>query len=321
MNSQITANKVIGSKHFREEKFSPYSVSIGICTTNDQNTIGQLLNSLMKALFLPDINIVEIIIISSGCEDQTENIIGNYVKKFPDKFKLITEPVRTGKASAINLILEQYQGESLILIPADVNIYPSNLILLINKLFSDTNNGVVSGYPTINHRNHKCTIICRMISLLWEFHNSSIRLANNTHATGELMIFRKGVIDNIPKEIINDDAFISLEASQLSWKIGVEKNAEVSITVPTRLSEYITQRKRIILGHKQLIELKNIETTTLKSIFKTNKKLATMLVIKKLKRIRNWPFFILAVIIEIYIELKLDLEKTKNYDNIWKRFN
>jgi len=135
------------------------------------------------------------------------------------------------------------------------------------------------------------------------------------------MIFKRGVIDNIPKEVINDDAFISLQASQLSWKVGVEKNAKVSITVPTRFSDYITQRKRIILGHKQLKELKHFETTTLKAIFKKNKKIATMLVIKKLKRIRNWPFFILAVIIEIYIELKLNLEKDVKYNYIWKRVN
>lgn len=306
-----------------EFKKSSHKLSIGICTANDEQNIISLLKNLIKIFSFNSINTVEIIFVSSGCSDKTEKIIKYYINKFPTKIHLFTELKRNGKSAALNIIFNNYKGNALLLMPADVVVNPKSILFIVRKLFSDENIGVVSGRPIIHHNGMRCNAICKMVDLLWKLHNHSLNLNKNTHATGELMILRKNVIKRIPPIIINDDAWIALEAAVNNYDISYEKRAKVIISIPIQISDYINQRKRIILGHKQLKRIRNSKTSNLKEIFFKNKKIAFRLLYFELKHLKNVPYFLLALVLEAYIEFIILFEKnlSTKEKTVWKRVN
>ena len=222
---------------------SELQVSIGLVTSNDEKTIGNLLNSLIKLYHIkePGYKILELIIISSGCYDKTEQIIYVYQTRHPDFIKILIEKKRTGKASAINVILQEYKGDALILLPADVYTTKKSILALIELFLSDPCFGVVTGHPIIKRKNIKSMLLYKMITTLWDLHNLTfLNLSSknkNTHATGELMMMHRNVIKRIPSNIINDDAYIALVASEKQWKVGYEPSALVSINIPIYLTD------------------------------------------------------------------------------------
>ena len=80
-------------------------VSIGIAAFNEEKNIKRLLDSI-RSQKLKKVKIGEILIISSGSTDKTNNIISTYQKRLK-KIRLITQSRRLGKASAVNLILNE----------------------------------------------------------------------------------------------------------------------------------------------------------------------------------------------------------------------
>ena len=78
--------------------------SIGIIVYNEAANIGKLLNALLTQQ-LEQVVIEDIFVVSSACTDDTDDIVRKYCEKNP-KIKLITEPERRGKSSAINRFIE-----------------------------------------------------------------------------------------------------------------------------------------------------------------------------------------------------------------------
>jgi cellulose synthase/poly-beta-1,6-N-acetylglucosamine synthase-like glycosyltransferase len=93
---------------------------------------------------------------------------------------------------------------------------------------------------------------------MWGFHNHVFRELNDAglarHAT-EVFCIRKGIVNRIPSETVNDDAYIAVTAKKKGWFIKFETKAAVSISGPKTFQEYFQQRRRIIFGHYQLRRL------------------------------------------------------------------
>ena len=85
------------------------TLSIGIMAYNEEANIGRLLSSLLGQS-LAHAKLTEIFVVASGCTDRTEEIVNFYVQK-DDRIKLVTQPRREGKASAINLFLSRASGD------------------------------------------------------------------------------------------------------------------------------------------------------------------------------------------------------------------
>src|SRR5690242_15451877 len=77
------------------------SCSIGIMAYNEEANIAHLLKALLAQQTV-HCDIKEIIVLASGCKDNTEGIVRAFCHQHPH-IKLIVQPRREGKASAINL--------------------------------------------------------------------------------------------------------------------------------------------------------------------------------------------------------------------------
>src|SRR3989304_4637276 len=93
------------------------SVSVGICAYNEEKNICNILASLLGQR-CAHVHIEEIIVVSDGSTDQTNEIVRNFSDH--DKIKPIIFKERRGKFAAINEFLKNAKSSILVLSSADV---------------------------------------------------------------------------------------------------------------------------------------------------------------------------------------------------------
>ena len=231
------------------------SISIGVCVYNEENNIKNLLNSLLNQ---KNVKIKEIIVVSSACTDKTEEIIE---KKFADnpKIILIKQEKREGKASAINLLLKHVSGDIVVLESGDT-IPVEDTIEHLTKPFKYENIGMTGGKPIpVNNPN---TFIGFTVHLLWNLHH---KLALKNPKLGELVAFRRRLINNIPNDTAVDEACIEALIKEKGYELVYVPNAIVSNKGPENISDFLKQRRRIFAGHIHLKRTKGYTPSSMKS--------------------------------------------------------
>src|SRR5207249_3357514 len=71
----------------------------------EEANIGKLLDGLLEQE-LYAVQISEIVVVASGCEDRTEEIVRAYAARDP-RIRLIVQAAREGKSAAVNLIVRE----------------------------------------------------------------------------------------------------------------------------------------------------------------------------------------------------------------------
>ena len=85
---------------------------------NEEANIEALLNRILDQE-LQNVDIREIIVVSSGSTDATEDIVRSFMDREP-RLRLLVEEERLGKASAINLFLQHQSERVLVICSADL---------------------------------------------------------------------------------------------------------------------------------------------------------------------------------------------------------
>lgn len=217
---------------------------IGIPAFNEEKNIGKLLDFLIKDILE---EIETICVVSSGSTDRTDEIV-LLCEKRDSRIHLIAEPVRGGKASALNTILREGKDfDTIVCIDADHLPAPNAIKLLVESLENDKM-GVVSG---------------RLIPVnaLSDFTGFCVHMTYNLHhlisldapkISGEFMAFRTGVIQELLPKIVNDDVYIQLLFANKGYKIGYCPKAKVYLRGPSTVTGFFRQRRRIFIGHHQI---------------------------------------------------------------------
>ena len=224
-------------------------ITVGICAYNEENNIGKLLDNILREQNLPKAS--EILVVCSGCTDNTVDIVNQHAKK-DSRVHAYIENERKGKASAVNYILSNAKGNNILFISADTLPNKGCFSGLFSKL-QLPNVGVTCGNPV--PVNSSTSLVGRFVQILWSFHDHVFRQLNDAglarHAT-EIFCIRKGIVDKIPIETVNDDAFIALVAKKKGFLVEYETESRISICGPKTFREYFRQRRRVLFGHKQV---------------------------------------------------------------------
>lgn len=228
---------------------------MGICAYNEDRNLGKLLENILNEQELSHES--EILVVCSGCTDNTVGIAQAYAKK-DHRVKVFTERKRNGKASAVNTILKKAEGKNIIFISADTLPQKQCISKLISRL-PDSRAGIICGKPV--PVNNPKSPVGKLVQTLWLFHDHVFKELNDAglarHAT-EVFCIRKGIVNKIPPETVNDDAYIALIARKKGWLIKYEPGAIVSINGPETFADYFRQRRRIIFGHYQVRKLTGV---------------------------------------------------------------
>ena len=230
-----------------------FNLSIGIMAYNEEANIGRLLRSVLGQKFNHGY-LNEIFVVASGCTDRTEAIVQDFMKQ-DKRIKLLIQPQREGKASAINLFLSKASGDIFILESGDTVPKEDTLDKLVTP-FRDPNIGMTGAHPV--PVNSKDSFIGFTVNLMWSLHH---RIALMTPKLGELVAFRS-LVREIPKDTAVDEASIEAIIRDAGYELYYVPDAFVKNKGPENIRDFIKQRRRIAAGHKHLLREQKHEVST-----------------------------------------------------------
>jgi poly-beta-1,6-N-acetyl-D-glucosamine synthase len=218
--------------------------SVGITAHNEEANIGKLLGAML-AQQLNQVEITEIIVVASGCDDCTLPIVHEYMDK-DRRIKLIVQPQRQGKTSAINQFLQNAREEICVLESGDT-LPRTDTIENLVRLFENPRVGMTGAQKIpVNVPEH---IIGYMSHLRLQMEH---QLCLEIPRLGELIAFRK-VFNQLPQDVAMDEAFVEALVIQRGLEVRYAPDAVVYNMGPDTLGEFIMQRRRNYAGHLHLV--------------------------------------------------------------------
>src|SRR2546430_11500608 len=163
--------KMIESKPLRDDGPAgpdgrALACSVGIMAHNEAANIATAIETILHQ-HLTIGHVAELIVVASGCRDQTVPIVAD-IARHDARVRLIVQERREGKASAINLFLGAARSPLLLMVSADVLVKDGTIDALLRH-FGDLTVGMVGGHPI--PVNDEGTFLGHTVHLLWRLHD------------------------------------------------------------------------------------------------------------------------------------------------------
>lgn len=214
--------------------------SIGIMAHNEQANIGQLL-AAVTAHPARVAALTEIVVVASGCTDRTVDIVRDWAGRDP-RIRLVVQPRREGKASAINLFLAHAREKVLLLCSADLLPGRDTLDAVVAP-FADPEVAMTTCRPV--PVNDPRTFMGFAAHLLWDLHH---QINLRSFKAGELIAFRK-IFARIPVYSAVDEASIESVVRSQGFTVRYVADAITYNKGPDTVRDFLRQRRRIYAGH------------------------------------------------------------------------
>lgn len=231
--------------------------SLGIMAHNEEANIGRLLARVRDSQFQV-VEVREIIVVTSGCTDRTEDVV-RAAAVADNRIQLISQPVREGKASAMNLFIRHAGCEVLVLSSADL-LPAEDAIERLVAPFANPEIGMTASRP--EPVNDPSTFMGFAAHLLWDLHHEI-----NLHGfkAGELIAFRK-VFERIPPHTAVDEASVEPIIRGQGFEARYVPEAVVYNKGPETVEDFLRQRRRIYAGHLEMKDRLGYSVSTMSGI-------------------------------------------------------
>jgi cellulose synthase/poly-beta-1,6-N-acetylglucosamine synthase-like glycosyltransferase len=234
---------------------SMLTASVGVMAYNEEQNIGKLLTAL-KGLSLENVEIRQIIVVSSGSTDGTDDIVAECAAK-DDRISLIRQEQRMGKASAINLFLDAAEADIFVLESGDTIPAPDCVERMLAP-FQSPDVGMTGGRPVpVDDPN---TFMGFVVHMLWRLHHM---LALKSPKLGEMVAFRS-FVRSIPPDTAVDEASIEALVIDEGLSLAYADDAIVYNKGAATVGDFLKQRRRIYAGHIWLSKVQSYEVSTKK---------------------------------------------------------
>ncbi len=217
--------------------------SLGVLAYNEEANIVALLTALLKQR-LYECEIVEIIVIASGCTDRTVELAQSVATQH-SLVQVIIEDIRAGKAAAINHLIHIAQGDVIVLVGADT-LPKHDAIEQLVRPFHDPKVGMTGA--RVIPLNHPVNFIGFAVQMLWRLHH---HLALRWPKLGELVAFRN-IVKALPEKTATDEVALEAEIVKQGLQLVYTPKAIVFNYGPETISDFIEQRRRIFAGHMRI---------------------------------------------------------------------
>jgi cellulose synthase/poly-beta-1,6-N-acetylglucosamine synthase-like glycosyltransferase len=230
--------------------------SVGITAHNEEANIGKLLQAMLNQR-LHIVEIVEIIVVASGCTDHTEEIAREFIAKDP-RIHLFVQEKREGKTSAINVFLKHATQSVCVLESGDTLPHEDTIENMV-RMFADPAVGMTGAHKVpVNTPDH---IVGFLSHLRLKMEH---QLCLEIPRLGELIAFRK-VFDQIPPDVAMDEAFVEALVIRRGLQVRYAPDAVVFNMGPETVSDFIKQRRRNHAGHLHLKAKYGYEVSSINS--------------------------------------------------------
>jgi hypothetical protein len=285
--------------------------------------LAPLLETLKSEFSSPTRLINKIIVVASGCSHEALSHVKVLARR-DARILLLEESARKGKAEAINKIIELFNEDYLVFVNGDALPYPGSVEKLLRAITIDRNIGAVSGAPTFDGH---ADMTSDALKLMWMVHNDCSWSLNHkgisNHGSDELIVLKSDVVGRLPSGLVNDGGYLTGLAFARGFKIKFCQDAPVKIAVPSRFSDVVGQRRRVIFGHIQVWKMIGKSPRTLESMLFTSPISGLSILIRNLARqprlIKSLPVVALGEIIASLGAILDTVRSTKRYV-VWKRY-
>ncbi len=231
------------------------TASVGVMAYNEEQNIGKLLAAL-KGQSLKNVEIRQIIVVSSGSTDRTDDIVAEWAAK-DERVSLIRQEERMGKASAINLFLDAAEADIFVLESGDTIPAPECVERMLAP-FQDPGVGMTGGRPV--PVDDPSTFMGFVVHMLWRLHHM---LALKSPKLGEMVAFRS-FVRSIPPDTAVDEASIEALVVERGLSLAYAHDATVYNKGASTVGDFLKQRRRIYAGHIWLSKVQSYEVSTKK---------------------------------------------------------
>lgn len=220
----------------------PTGLSVGVMAYNEEKDVIDVLEAINHQKIRPNVKISEILVISDGSTDKTDELVTKYSLIHP-KVRLVRVDERAGKCHSINLFIQMAQNDIVVMANAD-NIPDKNCL---QNLFDALKNPKVAiAGPRVICVNSKKSFVGRLSRILWRMHH---RIALRKPKLCGFLVFRKKVIDHIQEGLILDESAMEYITQSKRYIVSYISEAVLYLKGPENLREHINQRKRNHVGY------------------------------------------------------------------------
>jgi len=238
-------------KAVSKSEFYP-SVSIVVAAYNESRNIGRRLENLIAQDYPGK---VDIIVVSDGSEDGTDQIVREY-KEQQGNIELLSLPARQGKAVAVNYGVSVAKGEIIVFADARQTFRPNAIRQLVSN-FTDQLVGCVSG-EMVFIATHESMVQAEMDAYwLYEkwIRKMECRTGSTMGATGAIYAIRRKLYKPIPFGTLLDDVLTPMNIVMQGYRVIFDSDA-VCYDVPSKDVSHEWRRKvRTLAGNWQLLSI------------------------------------------------------------------
>ncbi|MDN5358015.1 MAG: poly-beta,6-N-acetyl-D-glucosamine synthase [Candidatus Methanomethylophilaceae archaeon] len=215
-------------------------ITVGICAYNEESNIERSIRSVYEQR-TDDFDIDEIIVVSSGSTDGTDEIVSGLLPEF-ENLRFLTQDKREGKNSAINLLLDNKKTQIVVLLNADNAFGNEDSLSNLITPFSDPKVGIVGGHPVpTNGRDSFAGFASHM---LWIMHHH----VSEVHPKiGELVAFRD-IGTRLPARTQSDEDILRMKLEGAGYRGAYAPDAVIRNRGPDTVADFIKQRTRVNIG-------------------------------------------------------------------------
>jgi len=225
---------------------SSAGLRVSACVTahNEERNVRKLLRSLLAQKLGPH-ELVEVVVVASGCTDATTTEVLDMAKHEP-KVRLLVQDARLGKASAINAYARERdpKADAVAIVSADLILQPGCLQLLLDRLAGQPQVGMVGPRPVPT--NARGSLMGNMVGFLWQLHHD---ISSESPKLGEVIVLRSPLLHPIPENCPVDEANLEAGVIAQGFQLSYVAEAVVANRGPSNIREYFDQRRRIAAGH------------------------------------------------------------------------
>jgi poly-beta-1,6-N-acetyl-D-glucosamine synthase len=236
-------------------------VSVAVPAYNEERNIGLLIDSL-RSQKTRRAEIVEIVVVASGCTDGTADIVRERQQRRGIPVRLIVEPMRRGKVAAINTYLAHGDNarnvEAICLSSADLLVAPEAIERLVQCLLINHDIGMCGARPVPT--NGHGTFPGEATRFLWHMHH---KVALEAPKLGELVMLRAGIVHGLPPESCVDEATLEQIIVAADYRLAYVPEAVVHNHGPETVRDFVKQRRRIAAGHYWLRDVSGYTVSTM----------------------------------------------------------
>jgi len=240
----LTLAKMRRKQIRKTDGFTPF-ISILIPCYNVASRIDHKIKNTLEIDYPKDK--FEIIAVESGSVDNTYSILSKYADQ--GKIKLLRQPQRLGKPSAINYGLSACNSDIIVMTDADAILEEKGVKELMKNFADDSVGAVVGNVTLISGK----SVISRMNHAFYRIFRQKLRELESrfdsvSFWSGELCAFRKSLLERVEEDIINDDRYILLKIRSKGYRCISEPLSCVYEKDAENVKGQITHKRRTTAG-------------------------------------------------------------------------